>query len=295
MIQKGNNILVPIDFEQQSDFALDLAITLAQTIKLKIVLLYVHEERNMFSKLFDKEQEKLFMKMIEDKLDNMSKSKAETHGIDVEYVILKGSVHEEIVKYAKDSISELIIMGKGSRYIGTDENHEILGSNTGRIVRYSETPVITVGNPFHAKRIRSIMLPLDLSKETRQKVNWGIRMAKLFNAEIKVVSALWDKKNEYVVRTLNSQMDQVVKFIMKEGVKVTGEIIESDAEHKTLVPILMNYERQHEEIDLIIIMTQQENAITHFFMGSHATEYIRQSEPPVMTVIPEQLELYYIQ
>lgn len=294
MIQKGNNILVPIDFEQQSDFALDLAITLAQTIKLKIVLLYVHEERNIFTKLFDKDQERLFTKVIEDKLIDLAETKAKNHNLEVDYKMLKGSVHEEIVKYAKETISEIIVMGKGSRYIGTDAKQEILGSNTSRIVRYSQTPVITVGNPFHAKRIRSIMLPLDLSKETRQKVNWGVRMARLFGADIKVVSALWDKGNEYVVRTLNSQIDQVVKFIMKEGIKCTGEIVESDKEHKSLVPILMNYERKHEEIDLIIIMTQQENSIQHFFVGSHATEYIRHSEPPVLTVIPEQLELYYI-
>ena len=294
MIQKGNNILVPIDFEQQSDFALDLAITLSQTIKLKIILLYVQEERSIISKLFDNEQKSVFMRMVEDKLSRMCEERSEEHNVEIEYKIIKGSVHEEIVKFAKESISELIVMGKGSRYVGTDEEVEMIGSNTSRIVRYSQTPVIAVGNPFHAKRIRSIMLPLDLSKETRQKVNWGIRMAKLFGAKIRVVSALWDKGNDYVENTLATQMEQVVKFIEKEGIEVTGEIVEKDKEHKTLVPILMNYERQHEDIDLIIIMTQQENAITHFFMGSHATEYIRHSEPPVMTVIPEQLELYYL-
>ena len=45
-------ILVPVDFSQKSLIALEQATHIAKLIKHDIMLLYVHEETGVFSKLF---------------------------------------------------------------------------------------------------------------------------------------------------------------------------------------------------------------------------------------------------
>jgi nucleotide-binding universal stress UspA family protein len=179
-------------------------------------------------------------------------------------------------------------MGKGSLVID-DEEKPSIGSITSRILRTSKIPVITIGGKKLRLGFKNILLPLDLTKETRQKVSWAIQFAKLFNAEIQVVSSIWENK-DFVVTQINSQMKQVVSFISKQGVKVKGEIIRPKDGDTNLRSILNKYIKEHDEIDLAIIMTQQEDDFTHLFVGSSATSFISESKIPVMSIVPRKLD-----
>jgi nucleotide-binding universal stress UspA family protein len=114
-------------------------------------------------------------------------------------------------------------------------------------------------------------------------------MAKLFGARIKVMSALWSKNNELIYTQLVRQLKQVSDFIEAAGVECTAELVESTAVEKSLVPNVLRYAKDQGDIDLIIIMTQQEMAIVEFFVSSNAQEVIRNSEVPVMSIIPKEL------
>jgi nucleotide-binding universal stress UspA family protein len=67
---------------------------------------------------------------------------------DIEYHIIKGVPHEEILKFAEDNSIDLIIMGTHSRK-GFDR--VIFGSTAERVVRNSACPVLTVGLPVQKK------------------------------------------------------------------------------------------------------------------------------------------------
>lgn len=67
---------------------------------------------------------------------------------DIEYRILKGVPHEEILKFADDNSIGLIIIGTHSRK-GLDRI--IFGSTAEKVVRNSRCPVLTVGHPAHKK------------------------------------------------------------------------------------------------------------------------------------------------
>ena len=289
MTHLGYNLLVPMDFTEQAEFALDQALKVAKLVGGKVNLLYVHQDKKVIlSKLFSSEETELFDDAVKNKLKQLANEKQEETGITIDYDLEhSASVHTRIVEVAERKKSAMIIMGKGSR-VENGVEQKIIGANTSRVIRYSKVPVISVGNPKHCLEVKNILLPLDLSKETRQKVSWGIQMAKIFNADIKVVSALWDRKNPEVVNPLMSQMKQVEKFITKQGIKVESKIVESTEDAKSLVPILMNYIENQGNIDLALIMTQQEDDITNFFLGSLATEFIRKSNIPVMSIIPRE-------
>lgn len=63
---------------------------------------------------------------------------------DIEYVILKGVPHEEILKFADGNNIDLIVIGTHSRK-GLDRI--IFGSTAEKVVRNAECPVLTVGMP----------------------------------------------------------------------------------------------------------------------------------------------------
>lgn len=280
---KDKNIIVPMDFRPQAEEALKQAVNVAKMLDHQIVLMYIHQEKGVLTSIFSKAQTDLFDEAVNEKLSLMATETAKESGVEIEPVLIhNNSIHTAIVDFAKENNSELIVMGRGVK-----GDHAIIGANTSRVLRYSKVPVITVtSHPNSTQPLRSILLPLDLSKETRQKVNWGIVLAKLFGGKIKVVSALWDKNNENIIGQLKLQLAQVESFIKKSGVDCTTQLVEASKEAKTLVPIILKYVEKEGDIDLILLMTQQEIGFTEFFMGSYASEVIRKAEIPVMSIIP---------
>lgn len=280
---KIKNILVPFDFGEQSFGALNQAISIAMHMDRQIVLFYVHQEKGVLTSLFSSEQYELFDKAVLEKMEVLAKEKSDLHNLEIiAHLVHNNSIHSAIVDFADNFNSDLIVMGRGEQ-----KEQSIIGSNTSRVLRTSKTPVLTVcKNCEIPDKYRSILLPLDLSKETRQKVNWGIILAKIFNAKIKVVSGLWSKGNENIINQLNAQMAQVEKFISKQGIECTTELIDATEDAKSYIPIILKYAEEQGDIDIILIMTQQENSFTEFFVGSSASELIRKSKVPVMSIIP---------
>lgn len=63
---------------------------------------------------------------------------------EIEYDVLKGVPHEEILKFAEEKKIDLIIMGTHSR---KGLERIIFGSTAERVVRNAKCPVLTVGAP----------------------------------------------------------------------------------------------------------------------------------------------------
>jgi nucleotide-binding universal stress UspA family protein len=242
----------------------------------------------VFSGLFSAEQQNQILSHIDEKLADLAGKAALASGVPVHYRIEKGRIHTKILEVAKDINAQFIMMGTSSSEQGEAPVKRV-GANTSRIIRSSACPVITVRSKQLYNGCRNILLPLDLTKETRQKVTMGIEIAKNYGAGIRVVSALWSKNNSDIINKLQQQGNQVVNFISSAGIDCTFEIIESDGGEKTLVPSLLKYAAKCADIDLVIILTQQESGIVEYFVGSHAQEFIRLSDIPVMSIVPKEL------
>lgn len=164
----------------------------------------------------------------------------------------------------------------------------MMGTNTSRVIRSAPCPVITINGFDHYNGCRSILLPMDLTKVTTQKVGWAIDIAKLYGANIRAVSALWSVNDSKIVGKLSKLMKEVRVEIEKAGVQCDTEIIKTPEGEKTHVPAILEYARAKGDIDLIVIMTQQEFSIIEFFIGSNAQEFIRSSEIPIVSIVPNE-------
>lgn len=283
-----DTILVPYDFNRQSEHALEQAINLARHTKSKITLLYVNESQGFLASLFTDQQDEEMLEKINDHLDSVAARTSLRSGVDVDATMQSGRIYSIIIKTAEDVKARFIVMGTRSSEGSDPERKTMLGANTSRVIRSAPCPVITISGSTHYDGCRSILLPMDLTKETKQKVGWAIEFAKIYGAKIRAVSALWSSNPE-IISKLNLQMNQVKKFILDAGVECEAEIIESPKGEKTHVPAILDYARTKGDVDLIVIMTQQEFSIVEFFVGSHAQEFLRCSEVPVVSVIPKEL------
>lgn len=274
-------ILVPIDYSEQSVIALEQAVGLSKVFNSEIHVLNVISEEFSLAKLFDDGDKLEFEKRAKAKLAEFIEQKSKEYGTELKSIQVHGKIYDQIVNSADIINAQFIVMGTA----GTSSlKKRFIGSNALRVVRESHKPVITIKGKHHRKGCQNIILPLDLTKETKEKVTKAIEFAKRFGSIIRVVSVLLTN-DEFVVNRLTRQLDQVKKYIEEQGVDCTAEIVRDTKGGQSLSESVIDYANKAKG-DLIMIMTQQEEDFTDFFIGSSAQGIINESDIPVLSIIP---------
>jgi nucleotide-binding universal stress UspA family protein len=282
-------IMVPVDFSDTSDRALRQAHSLSKALDKNLHLLYVIEDTGGWFSFFTGEQKKMAREQIELRMEELKTRAMKHSGHDVTCEIVEGKPYVKILERGRELDAAFIVMGNRGEI--TDESeHNYVGNNASKVARAAHCPVITVSSKVTCHNLRTILLPLDLTRETRQKVTNAIELAKRFNAKIKVMSALWSKNDQVVIQQLNMLNNQVVAFIRKDGIECHGEIVESSSDARSAVPIVLKYAEEQGDIDMILIMTQPELGVLDYFISSNALEMLKKSPYPVMSVQPKDLE-----
>lgn len=277
-------ILVPTGFSPQSLSAVDQALSFAKHTKGKVLLLTVTEPTSIWSGFLDKDEEnQLIRQKIEEKLRSLS-AQYEGSGVEITTRIEEGAPYEMIRTVAEEENVDLIIMGTNGAPKGIRKR--FIGSNALRVVSSAQCPVITIKGGEHNIGIRNIILPLDLTKETKQKVGHAITLAKLYNSTIHVVSVI-ATSDDFVVKHLKANMRQVHDFIEKAGVSVKSDFVKRIGD-ESFASALIHYGIEKEG-DLFVIMTQEETKVSEFFVGSLAQKIIYHSPIPVLSIRPKQL------
>jgi len=184
MIRKtNNNILVPTDFSDVAENALSHAVTVAKAYGNEITLLYILEE-GILGGLFSGSQSDVMRDAIQAKLETKAKDIAAKNNLKVHSLVDKGKVYKTIAGIANSNNYDSIIMGSN----GASGLDQIVGSNASRTIQYAEVPVVVVKqNSTKDSGYKKIVMPIDLSIESRQKVDWAIHLGKKFNSEVHVV------------------------------------------------------------------------------------------------------------
>jgi len=287
-----NTILVPTDFSEKSLAALQESFNLAKLTGLDITLLHVIRDAgsSIFS-MFDEEKSRKLKKEYEDQyrdeLVKIANEESEKNGIKITPMISRGKEYDMILKASQLLESKFIVIGLNAEPFSKNKN--VIGSVTSKLIRRAKCPVIIINNKHGFDGCRSILLPLDLSVETRQKVSNAVELAKLFKSKIKIVSVIPSGALSIDVDKLVAQMAVSEKFIRKENIEVSSEIIKRKKEAKSIASMILKYAKEQGDIDLMMIMTQQESGLFDLFVGSSAQYFIRNSKFPVMSIIPKQL------
>jgi nucleotide-binding universal stress UspA family protein len=278
----ANKILVPIGFSEQSILALGQAFNLAKIKNSDVVLLSVVKEQSMMQSLFvDDLTDQLKLK-VKQKLNELAKQYGDKFGVSVDTMVSKVKIYEQINEVAELISADLIVMGTN----GSQGNKsKLIGSNAEKVVRLSKCPVITIKGKDNRIGCENIILPLDLERQTKEKVTYALEYARYWNATIRVVSVVL-RDNQEVREKLKKNINQVHDFIVKAGVKCSAELIEG-GKKITLGNFVFQYEKKF-DADLIMIMTKQEELSLSNNISDTARYIINNSEIPVMSIRPKE-------
>jgi nucleotide-binding universal stress UspA family protein len=154
-----------------------------------------------------------------------------------------------------------------------------IGSNAYRIVTYAPCPVITIRTSYDFNSgIKHIVVPIDSTLETRQKIPFATKLAKYFKSDIHVLS-MYTTSIRAVRQRVDHYSKQVTKYLEEENVKYTLESV--DAENVTNATI--DYATKV-NADVITIMTEQETTTANLFLGAYAQQMVNHSPIPVLSV-----------
>lgn len=275
-------ILIPLDFSETALLALEHGAHMASLFKADIILLHVlkpnlpvYMAENMPVPIDIMQYEE---QRATQKLEKLSSEIRHKYGVAVESLCATGFVCTTIVSIGEEYKADLIIMGTHG-ISGFSER--FIGSNAYKVVNDSTCPVITVQTHAVEKGFKDIVLPIDHSFYSRQKVAHAVEIAKHYGSRIHILG-LSHTKDETELNKLRIKLEQVEEFIDKRGIKY-GKKIKIGTNYATLT---MDYAGE-KYADLIMIMTEWEEDLTGLFIGPFARQIVNHSRIPVMSIRPE--------
>ncbi|MDP1622804.1 MAG: universal stress protein [Bacteroidales bacterium] len=272
-------IIVAVDFSNTSIHAMEYAISLANKMKSDIQLIWVDKLNPQESVYPDtsnenrNEAKKRFKELI------AQYSKQLVKGITIEYKLKKGRIYREVDNLARQADAELIITG--AHGISGYEEYWI-GSNAYKIVTYTANPVITIRHDFPIKKnIERIVLPMDASPESLQKLPFVVKLATLFKSEVHLVTTHTSRLKS-IQRLTEKIAQSALTYLQKHQVKIVIDSIVANDLTKAVLTYAGNV-----HADLIAIMTEQETPV-NILLGPQAQQLINQSPIPVLSISPQE-------
>jgi nucleotide-binding universal stress UspA family protein len=191
--------------------------------------------------------------------------------------------YDDIVKSIENSKQTLLII-LGLKTNGRKKNKEDI-EQFNKILENISIPVVTIRHANFNKNYKHIILPLDLTKVTTQKVAKAIELSKLAGGAIINVLSVLFTDDQFDINRLTRQMIDVKSEIEKSGIECTAEIVKASPEDDGLGNVIIDYAHKS-EADLIMIMSSSQNNSKKHSIDKDGWEIITGSNLPVMNIIP---------
>lgn len=277
---KVERILVPTDFSETASLAINHAIDLAKRFEAEVFLVHVLETgayQGIFSPSKKTEYNELEDAQIH--LQKEAEKLEKESGINISQEVVSGRIYEEIVKAAEDADADLIVMGThGSS--GWEEF--FVGSNAFKVVTQTSAPVLSIQEQAKNPECKNIILPMDRTPESRQKVRHAATMARKLGSTIHIASLISDDTEE-VRFDFKKKIKQVTDYLDRVGVPHTHTSLVGT----NLATMTMNF-AESKDGNMIVMMTEQESSLTGFLMGPYAQQIVNHSRIPVLSVSPDE-------
>ncbi len=201
-------------------------------------------------------------------------------GLPPDYVVQKISGTKDVAKNFSEMNCDLLVLPLN---VGFQNKGVLTPKEANAVINHIERVVLTVpcaGTDFDFSKI---VVPIDTSFETRQKVPYAVAMAKAFRAKLYVVGVSSDKGKDAQV-VINNYIRQVCNNIEEKGIATVSETrIGGNPTEAVLA-----YAKEI-GAGMITIMTEQETNFTSFFSGKYSEQMIKSSPVPVLSIHPKDL------
>lgn len=270
------HILVPTDLTEVANFSIDHATEIARIFQHKIVLLHV-VGKNVIGT--PKEEE------IASVLKENVKQIQERAPLEVSYQIEEGSIFTTISEVADYIKAEFIVMG----IHGKKGVQHLMGSYAYKVVCSVNVPVMVVKRLHHHVGYKNIVLPIDFTQESTQKILKAVRFANYFGACIRVFGFL-GTRNKAIIFKKEALLKKVKDTFADLGVAVTTDLCVDP--NKDWAEALMSFADQI-DADLILIAAEKGSEIPDIFSANSTERIIDKADLPILTVVssPDDVDM----
>lgn len=275
------NILVPYDFSEQANHALNFALQIAERSKGEVKIAHIIDYPTESALHIQGEisgsdpMEGIYVKrLIESTEKRLEQTiNEQSTSVPLTYTIKLGNPFKTVAQEVEHQQNDLVVMGT-SGAAGLDEI--LVGSNTEKMVRYAKCPVITLSEECDMNIINDIAFATNFEDEQDFIVRALGSYQELFDAKLHLV---W-------VNTLQVfQDDEIVKEKLAELADNNG--IRNYETHifKALNPErgIMNF-AESSNMDMIALATHGHRGLLHLFIGSIAENVVNHAHRPVWTL-----------
>ena len=272
-------ILVPVDFSEHSEHALEVAANFARKSGGEILVLHMLGLSESYLTK-DESQEvaeaHYYMRLAKKRFDEFL-SKPYLDGIKIVEMVQNYKIFSEINKVAEENAIDLIVMGShGSSGIG----ELFVGSNTEKVVRTSSVPVLVVKVRRPDFMPKKLVFATDFNLATSKAYSRIRNIVEDWGTEIHLVHV--NLPNEMFKSSSEKERAASLFLEASHGIAEPSNVkihFVSDYSIETGIYFLA------EQIgaDMIALATHGRKGLSHFFKGSIGEDMANHAKIPVIT------------
>lgn len=267
-------ILVPTDFSDHALYALKVAARIAKKINAQIKIVHVsnlplagYKHYHYYDKIYKELKANVEYQMEElTRLDFLK-------GIDVEDHIVSFIAMWEIIKDERFKNSDLIVMGSHGK---SGFSKVFIGSNTEKLVRQADQPVLTIKNELKSFVIKNIVFASNFFEESYSVFEKIKFFADLYDSHIHLLKVITPKEFEPtpVSRKL---LDRFIKKFDLKNFSVN--IYNSQSIETGIIEF-----SDEVNADLIALETHGRTGLSHLINGSLAEDIVKHEAKPILSI-----------
>ncbi len=275
-------ILVPVDFSEFSSYALEVAAHFAKSYKAEILVLHMiglSEAYLTKSPSEEAAEAHYYMKLAKKHFDELL-DKPFLKGIRVVEMVQNYKIFSEINALAIEKEVDLIVMGShGKSGLG----EFFVGSNTEKVVRTSEIPVLVIKKPHREYHPQLVVFACDFEIENLKAYQKATALFKEWQADVHLVYVNLPNEQFKSSQEIKDKIDFFLKVAHHNQLPSNQQLV-----------ILSDYSIEAgifsyaEELNanLIAVITHGRSGIAHFFKGSIGEAMANHANRPVITFKP---------
>ena len=268
MSEYKNPIIVPWDFSDKSEYALEHALNYSAISGKDIALVHIVKK--------SKEIEPA-LKKLDEKIEKIK----EKYGRPVHVIVKEGNIFSTITDVIEETDASFAIMGTH----GMKGMQKVTGSWALKVITGSKSPFIVVQEGPKEREVNDIIVPIDFKQENKEKLVWMNFINNLFDSKMHLVYI--EEQDKFAKKKIISNIKVAVEYLEGKGISyeinklgAKGSLHEKTIDFAKVVDAAM-----------IIIMTTKNIGTLDYVVGAGEQKIIaNDAKIPVMTINPGEVK-----
>ena len=262
----NTKLLVPTDFSEVAQSAMQHAIKFAEIINADVILLHVVSSREEVEEAKEKLSKEITL------------GSSFSSSCNVTSFVRIGNIFEDIGDVAAELGISLIFMGthKASRW------QKLVGSRAIKVITSSPVPFIVAQEKLmNSNGYDNIVVPLDLNVETKQKLELVAKIAHYFDSQVHLLTN--DNSDEFIKTKLKANQVWASNYLESKDIKNSSHLVD---QADSLTEGIFKLSKEV-DADLIAIMNLADETVLGLYENSFQEEIVANDlKVPVLCVNP---------